>query len=317
MSRHACNCQTHSERKETAVFNVSRNPLRRDPTHTTSIVRRFERKIRKTSRNLQKAIREAVEEKDAWGLAPQTTQINLNKGDGKEGHVVRNVEREQFVFETDARKLITFRDWLNEEIEAGFYALDGNGDPLTAEFIGSSYRQGLSRAYSDTHKEALSENLDFYRGSKEQFLRDAFNQPETMNKVRLLATRSMEQLHGITDPMAQQLNRIMAEGIANGQHPRTIARTMERTVGNITRTRASRIARTEIIHAHAEGQLNAFEKLGVEELGILAELSTAGDDRVCVECSSLAASGPYTVDEARGMIPVHPNCRCAWVPLVR
>ena len=24
----------------------------------------------------------------------------------------------------------------------------------------------------------------------------------------------------------------------------------------------------------------------------------------------------FPVDEARGVIPVHPNCRCVWVPVV-
>jgi hypothetical protein len=73
------------------------------------------------------------------------------------------------------------------------------------------------------------------------------------------------------------------------------------------------IARTEIINAHAEGQLDSFDMLGVEEVGVVAEWATAGDDRVCEECASIEGE-LFTVDEARGMIPLHPNCRCAWIP---
>lgn len=45
--------------------------------------------------------------------------------------------------------------------------------------------------------------------------------------------------------------------------------------------------------------------------GLAAEFTTQGDDKVCPECELLAGE-EYTVDEARGVIPVHPNCRCTW-----
>jgi hypothetical protein len=43
------------------------------------------------------------------------------------------------------------------------------------------------------------------------------------------------------------------------------------------------------------------------------KIETAGDDRVCKICLA-AAEDTYTLDEARGLIPLHPRCRCAWVP---
>jgi hypothetical protein len=73
------------------------------------------------------------------------------------------------------------------------------------------------------------------------------------------------------------------------------------------------LARTEIIHAHAEGQLDAFELLKVEGVQVLAEWSTAGDEIVCELCSDLEGV-VMTIKEARGSLPRHPNCRCAWVP---
>lgn len=48
--------------------------------------------------------------------------------------------------------------------------------------------------------------------------------------------------------------------------------------------------------------------------GLEVEVLTAGDDRVCDECEGIAADGPYSIDEARSLIPAHPNCRCAFVP---
>jgi SPP1 gp7 family putative phage head morphogenesis protein len=113
--------------------------------------------------------------------------------------------------------------------------------------------------------------------------------------------------------MSQQLSRELAGGLAQGLNPREIARNMASRIDGLTRRRANVLARTEVIHAHAEGQLDSFKDLGVEEVGVMAEWSTAGDDRVCDLCFPLEGA-ILTVDEARGLIPRHPQCRCTWVP---
>lgn len=67
------------------------------------------------------------------------------------------------------------------------------------------------------------------------------------------------------------------------------------------------------IAAHAEGQLLALEEMGVEEVGVAIEWSTAGDDRVCPLCSEMEGV-VLKLEEAHGKIPLHPQCRCAWLP---
>jgi len=133
-----------------------------------------------------------------------------------------------------------------------------------------------------------------------------------MSKVRLLGTRSWQGLKGITDAMGLDLNRILAEGMVDGRGAVQIAKDMMKQVG-FSRSRAMTFARTEIINAHAEGQLDAFGKLGIEELGVMAEWSTAGDDRVCERCFGMEGQ-TFDIKEARGLIPLHPNCRCSWIP---
>jgi hypothetical protein len=48
--------------------------------------------------------------------------------------------------------------------------------------------------------------------------------------------------------------------------------------------------------------------------GELVNILNMGDDRVCDICDAAAEHGPYTVEEARRMIPLHPNCRCVVEP---
>ena len=54
--------------------------------------------------------------------------------------------------------------------------------------------------------------------------------------------------------------------------------------------------------ARAEERLQ--EAFGEEEVDVL----TAGDELVCDECEAIAEDGPYTLDEAEGLIPAHVNC---------
>jgi SPP1 gp7 family putative phage head morphogenesis protein len=88
---------------------------------------------------------------------------------------------------------------------------------------------------------------------------------------------------------------------------------MSKGIAGLARTRANMIARTETIYAHAEGQLDSFEELNIREVGVMAEWLTAGDEDVCLECEALEGT-VMTIEEARGLLPRHPNCRCAWIP---
>lgn len=42
----------------------------------------------------------------------------------------------------------------------------------------------------------------------------------------------------------------------------------------------------------------------------LVNVVDMGDERVCPICERIVEDGPYTIEEARRLIPAHPNCRC-------
>ena len=276
------------------------NPLRTDPTRTTTIVRSFISAINKRLTWLQKEVKRMIETEDSFGLIPPENPFTRN---------------EPFQFLTNPQKVEQFKIWLKEKVDSGLLspvddAIDGK--PWTAKYIESAYRKGVVRAYIDTHKKDLNLPAGFYEGSKAQFLVDAFSGPIAIDKIKLINTRAFENLKGVTDSMASNMNRIFAEGISAGSHPSVVARNLTNEISQIKSVRAKRLARTEMIYAHAEGQLDSFERLGIEELGIMAEWSTAGVG-VCPRCSDLEGV-VMTVTEARSLIPLHPNCRCAWIP---
>ena len=147
-----------------------------------------------------------------------------------------------------------------------------------------------------------------------------------------------------TDDVLAQLNttntRIVGEAVArwidNSEPIETLIAELE---GYFDRTRAERIARTEVTRAYAEGALAGYRDSGVVNR---IEWRTSNDERVCPICGPLGGhqmdengnvqesnlddiaglqSGLQVVSfalgsETFGPPPAHPNCRCWIVPVI-
>jgi SPP1 gp7 family putative phage head morphogenesis protein len=264
------------------------------------VQRRFAGDIKSRFKKLKVAVRGFLDTEDELGLKDRGSFVTAAR---------------EFQFRTDAGKLQAFSDWFAQQVQAKVFSVPPGtppGTPWTAKYVESAYKTGLTNSFFAARRDAVEGALT---QSQEQFLRSSFNQPEALSKIQLLATRAFEELKGISANMSSEMSRILAQGMVDGTGAEDIAREMSERIDSLTRSRALLVARTEIINAHAEGQLDAFQELGIEELGVMAEWSTAGDDRVCPICAEFEGK-VFTVEEARGMIPAHPNCRCAWIPFV-
>lgn len=274
--------------------------LRRDPARLTGERARFLRDMRRRFNSLLASLRELVATEDAFGLlAPEP--IALNAGTPRRWQFMRSDQ-----------KLKAFNEWFKGQIEEKILTLDASGNAWTGAYVRSAYKRGLMNSFLASRKTALSDDAAFTAGTQAEFLRSSFGGGVALEKLELLGTRTYEQLRGVTAQMSSSMSRILAQGIADGKNPYSLVKDLAEEVG-FSFSRAARVARTELMHAHAEGQLDAYEKLGVKELGVLAEWSTAGDDRVCPMCIPLQGA-IFTIKEARGLIPRHPNCRCTWIP---
>jgi len=281
-----------------------------DPTRTIMLRRAFMADMKRRFKKVSKAIQELVVDDDTFGLIP-SEQFTFNKGTPVQN---QQVERQAWRFQENPQKVGSYRAWLKTQINAEILTFEGPfNKPWTAPYIESAYKKGVIRSFTDMHAEDLSKPAGFLQGSQAQFLEQAFFQPIAQSKVELLYQRAFTELEGVTAAMDQQMSRILANGLVAGHGPRKIARNLRDNVTKMTNTRALTIARTEIVRAHSEGQLDAFELLGVEKVGVQVEWLTAGDDRVCEQCNELEGA-IFTIDEARDLIPRHPNCRCAWIP---
>lgn len=223
---------------------------------------------------------------------------------------------QEWRFQSSASKVRLFQDWLKERFDSD---LRGKAvESLWQRYVEEGFRKGAGRAYDDLNKSDKARSLadddtrTFYEGSRDQFLRSSFRQPESVETIKLLAGRSYTDLEGVTAEMSTKMTRTLTDGLVQGKSPREIGKDLDDAL-DLGERRAETIARTEIIRAHAEGQLTAFKALGVEELGVEVEWSTSDDEKVCPQCSTLEGI-VIPIEDAHGMLPRHPNCRCAWIP---
>lgn len=273
-----------------------------DPTKTKTLRDKFEADAYKRFRRVKGAIRQAVADEDVLGLGEQEA---------------RNADYDtpnpnDFRFLTDAEKKERFMQWLRQRIDDDVLEPTTRdnirrGRHWTGSYVRSASRKGVEHATRELKKQG-------YDVPKES-IEDVFNAPIHTDKLALVYTRAYDALEGITQEMDTQISRVLSDALVQGWNPRKAASKINDRVDKIGITRARTMARTEIIHAHATSTLDRFEALGVEKVGVEVELRTAGDSRVCPTCASLNGN-VYSINEARGLIPIHPGCRCAYLPLV-
>ena len=258
-----------------------RRPLRRDPTNSRLLRAKLIGEIRRRVARVKFRVRQLVEKEDAFG--------------------VQNAGR--FAFAEDSAKLEAFQRWLRLNLDAEL-----NDKQLWEQYARMSFQKGGGRAFDDVRaKYGLS-------ADRETALREAFGSPVSVDRIKVLAQRSFTDMEGVTASMGTRMSRALADGLTQGESAKQIADRLSEAV-DFDADRAMLTARTEITRAHAEGQLDMFEKLGIESVGAEVELATSGLPNVCPECADLDGK-TYSLDEAAGVIPVHPDCACAWLPSV-
>lgn len=293
---------------------------RLDPTRTLTLRRSFEIALTGRFRWLKQLIKKSVVKNDCFGYKVNKTRVDINN------HVINinnAMQVEQLAFERDLQKVALFMDWLREQINLGILevvAVSQLGNAVekawTNVFIVSAYKKGITRGRQELKNKGYQvPKLDT------NSLQATFNHPLHADRAGVVYSRTFESLKGITDEMSKQISGVLAQGIIDGKPPVELAREMTDRVDKIGITRAKILARTEVIRSHHLATIQEYKNWGVEGVTVLAEMITAGDGRVCPICKTKArkntkfGKGVYTLAQAEGLIPVHPQCRCICLPL--
>ena len=193
---------------------------------------------------------------------------------------------------------------IREELQTIINSNVDNSEELIRKF----YQVGSHLGYGDLHKKVVYTIAD----------REALYHVTQYNfeLVRDLNTTLFE---GIQETLfnavaaGQGADETTRDILALGIKPLPIKNKEGEVVRLISsRARARMIARTEHARAVNTGTLQAYSNYGVEQV----EIITVGDSNVCDECIDLEENNPYTLEEAMNLLPVHPNCRCSYGPVV-
>ncbi len=129
--------------------------------------------------------------------------------------------------------------------------------------------------------------------------------------IEWIKKHSLEAAKLINGTTLEELRATLAEGFEAGESIPQLTKRIEAYYGEANKVRSRVVARTETIAASAEGTVKGYQDVGVEK----TEFYTALDERTCEECMALHGE-EYMVAKASGIIPVHPQCRCVWLPIV-
>jgi HK97 family phage portal protein len=121
----------------------------------------------------------------------------------------------------------------------------------------------------------------------------------------------------INETTNEMLRNTLAEGVDNGESIPQLRERVKSMFDDMANYRAERIARTEVIKASNFASIEAFTQSGlVDEVQWLA----TPDDRLDPECSDLDGKVINLGSSFASGVeypPLHPNCRCTVVPVIK
>jgi len=292
-----------------------------DPTRTLVLRNAFAHQMDVRFNKLIRLIKQSVVEQDCFGLKPTPTTFQVGVTGGR-----------AFAFNTSQQKIDEFMKWLQEQVNNGIITITemrqigaSINSSWTDLFIEDSYKRGVIRARYEMIKQGWNIPTIEMSGGIAMVMA---NSPFHVERMGLLFARTYNDLKGITDAMSSQISRVLAQGMADGDGPAFLARKLVSVINGTGETlaikdtlgrfisaqrRATTLARTEIIRAHSDATLQEYKNWGVVGVNVKAEWTTAGDGRVCEICASLEGK-VFELSDAEGLIPLHPNCRCLFLP---
>ena len=175
------------------------------------------------------------------------------------------------------------------------------------------FRESFEPIVSEVFSSAFEESLKELEGKE---LEGGITRQEgILNQEALewIATRSLFLSKSINATTIKDVRRELAIALEKGESIPDMTKRIRGYFKTGLEKRAPMTARTETIAASNEGSLQGYEAEGLEKVEYLLDYGHDYD----LGCDCEAHSGEeFPIKESHGIIPVHPNCRCTWVPVV-
>ena len=138
----------------------------------------------------------------------------------------------------------------------------------------------------------------------------------------------------VGDAMASDIRDQLVQSMINGESMDDAAERVRGVMGDASKgygDRSLTIARTEIIRAQALGSWDTYQNQNADLMAGEPAWHAASDDRLCPWCLSrdgksateikagktASARGKSDPHGTKAVIPLHPRCRCGWMPRLK
>ena len=304
---------------------------KKDPTSTIMMRKFFVTQFSKRYGYVKRLCNKSIIENDCF--ASEQSSVGIIASLDYTGPITKNqfhgspVPYRFFEFKTNSEKLKGFLEWLSNVTSSVIFQPIYNSDPNIPSFwfnlyIKTAYAKGAKWAVGNIRRDKdLFDSLDEYSKkyfkTDDGFIESFLSGPVNLDRLKTLYLRTFTDMKGITSDLDASISRILADGLSAGWNPKKIAYGISNSIDTIGKYRATILARTEIIRAHHLASVQTYRDAGIDGVKVLAEWTTARDSRVCDRCRSLdykATGKLWSLDTIEGLIPLHPQCRCAALP---
>lgn len=172
----------------------------------------------------------------------------------------------------------------------------------------AAYLRGLRAADADAERAGYATT-----GEAQDVIHDRDHREELAALLLIL----LADFRGMVENAVSRLQSVYAQAIRRSEDGAAVVADIARKVASVN---VPGFVSTAVVGVFAGAMLARFQQLGVQRVGVDAEMhwETAGDGRVCSRCLEFSTRdngfgpGIYTIQQARGLIPVHRLCRCRW-----
>lgn len=302
-----------------------------DPTKTITLRKSFSKKITAKFRIVSHIVSLSVLIMDCFGLKRSVEAVSVLSayvGDSRAEALTRVLSKNKYKGLQKQEQVTLFLEWFRALLDdfvltpnrLGLVKSNGvtTGSIWTDKYIRISYEKGILWARHMVRNDSLllSElglhklDVPLRSDSVKQAL-EFDSHYETLLSLYILAANG---LRGITDVVHSQSSRTLTSDLITGASAYVVLKNITDRINKIGIIRGNSLAMTEVIRAHHMASIREYERLGIETIKVYAEWLTAGDSRVCPDCRSLEGR-VFAIKEIINLIPLHPLCRCAAVPI--
>jgi hypothetical protein len=255
---------------------------RTDPTNTVSVQRAYARYLRGRIGHLNADVRELLGDEDALGI-----------GDGVGG---------RWDGLSSAETARRFDDWMQRAIQAD--VLDPHDSRKVRDWFERVSKQGIRTANGELREFGVDvDPAD-----------DVLQQDIVQESIDLQHEDARQRVASWMDDYRTDARSLVTAAVGGEVAKSTLISDISERA-QVYKSQTTATASGRVVNQYNTTKLTAYDRVDADvELDVEAEYRTAGDDKVCSQCQSLA--GTYTLEEAQQLtIPddTHNNCRCQWV----